>query len=105
MIRLHISPVEGSSKGASHEASVAEGFLLYWRWIWQLVDRKGLAIGLKLGGKGGCGCNVLGSSEVRGQNMVGGAGPRTIMLAKQVATDTHSIFCTHLPYLFVVPAW
>ena len=45
---LRICPVEQGSKGASHEGSVPSCFLLHWRWSWQLADREGLAIGLRL---------------------------------------------------------
>ena len=38
------------------------------------MDREGLAIGLRPGGKGGGSYNVLGSSGVVGQNVVKGAG-------------------------------
>ena len=62
----------------SYHGSVAKGFLFHWRWIWQLVGRKGLAIGLRFSGKGSNSYNVLGSSEVAGQNVIGDVGPRTI---------------------------
>ena len=67
---LHICPVERGSKGVSHEANVAN-----WvpsslaRWSWQLVDREGLPIGLTLRSKGSSSCNVLGSTNIVGQNV------------------------------------
>ena len=42
---------------------------------WQLVDREGLAIGLKLSSKGSGSCNVLGSRNVVGPNVSCRRGP------------------------------
>ena len=61
---LHICPIGWGSKGVSHEGSVPSCFLLHWRWSWQLVDREGLAIGLRPRSKGSSSYNVLGSRNV-----------------------------------------
>ena len=66
VVRLHINPIGRGSKCASHEGSVPNRFLLHWRWSWQLVDREGLAIGLRLRNKGGGCYNVLGNRSVCG---------------------------------------
>ena len=63
------------SKAASHEDNVACGFLLHCRWSWQLVNREGLPIGLILRSKGGNSCNVLGSTNIVGQNVSCRASP------------------------------
>ena len=72
---LRTCPVGWGSKGASHEGSVPSCFLLHLRWSWQLVDREDLAIGLKLGSKGGSTWNVLGSRNVVGPNVSCRTGP------------------------------
>ena len=72
---LRIYHVGRGSKGASHEGSVPSCFLLHWRWSWQLVDREGLAIGLRLSSKGSGSCNVLGSRNVVGLNVSCRGGP------------------------------
>ena len=69
MVGLHIRSVGWDRKGALHDDIVASGFLLHYRWIWQLVDLDGLAIGLTLRSKGGGSCNVLGSSNVVGYSV------------------------------------
>ena len=75
VVQLSISPVGRGNKCASHEGSVPSCFLLHWRWSWQLVDREGLTIGLRLRSKGGSSCNVLGSCNVVGLNVSCRAGP------------------------------
>ena len=90
------------SIGASHEGSVASGFLLRCRWSWQLVDREVLAIGLRFRSKGVSSCNVLGSSNAVGLNVSCHASPQTIMVGNQGGADTTLIFNTHSPCLFDV---
>ena len=69
MVGLLIGPVGWGNEGASHEGNIASGFLLHYKWIWQLVDREGLPIGLTLRSKGSNSCNVLGSTNIVGQNV------------------------------------
>ena len=75
MIGLQIGPIGRCTKGALNEGNAVGGFLFHCNWSWQLVDREGLAIGLTLRSKGGGNCNVLGSTNVVGQNVSCRAGP------------------------------
>ena len=94
---LRICPVGRGSKGASHEGSVPSCFLLHWRWSWQLVDREGLAIGLRLSSKGSGSCNVLGSRNVVGPNVSCRRGLWTVMAGNQGAADTTPNFQHAVP--------
>ena len=64
------------------------------------MDREGLAVCLRLCGNGGSGCNVFGSSNVVGQNVVEGAGLGIIMVGMQIAADTTLNF-QHAKHLLV----
>ena len=75
MVGLCIKPVGWGNKDVSQEANVASGFLLHYRWSWQLVDREGLPIGLTLRSKRSSCCSVLGSTNIVGQNLSCRAGP------------------------------
>ena len=69
MVGLRIDPIGRGSNGALHECNIAGGFLLHYRWSWELVDREGLPIGLTLRSKGDNSYNVLGSISVMEQNV------------------------------------
>ena len=52
------------------------------------MDRDGLPMGLTLKSKSGSSCNVLGSTNIVGQNVSCHVDPLTFMLGNQVVANT-----------------